>query len=386
MYIFAEPVTDAEADMIQSKNKKKIEDWEKQLLGKQSEEELTAKAKDASAAAVGDVATFSPSTNFEQEVTSDILEPTGNTEEGTITVDTASTVTEQEEPSINIPETSLGTSSAPAPASDGTDSTAYESTADADTTFLSALPEAHPDPHKPLLAMVLTTKSQQNGRQVNRPNNLLASETWKLRYSLTDVAIDTRAHAFYEACKNRRSKLMKDFVDAESENDPGGDFFRRILKEKAAQGRTWRKEQDEMEAAEAEAAAAASAGGEPAAQTQQHIVDMSKSSANFGHDLRDRDRPTTTTPPSSSSSSSSSFPLTTLETQAFERAERQLKQAGLETWEADDLARAVALRMVKTSKTKIEGRQKSTISVESYMEELYGVGGVGGGGSARKEH
>jgi len=317
--------------MIQTKNKKKIEEWERDLLGRKSEEELNADAREKE----------NTTTQPVSQVSAEVIEETLNAEEGVIE---AGVLNE------NVVQKDAGersTSSTETPAINDISGVqkdeSYESTTDADAEFINALPPGSVENNKPMLAMLLSTKSQQNGNHVNRPKDLSASDTWKLKYSLTEVAKDTRAHTLYEACKLRRSKLF-----AESSHDDGDpevqDHFRDILKEKAAQGRAWRKEQDELEAPEATHVSLA------------NVDDFECKSIN-----KRRTSSPTTSPK-------------TVEAQVLDRAERQAKQMGLETWRVDDTVRTIASRMVSKAMLKFDPHMAAnkTINVDDYLSVLYG--------------
>lgn len=332
MYIFAEPVTDEEADAIQNKNKKEIEEWERDLLGKQPDD---ARVAEAAGAAAVEAVTSSPSVHLEEEATAsvheeatasvsedvtpnipeeaivdisgettnvedattdipeevtagvqedantdtpeeaivDISKETTNAEEGTLIIGSTDTELALVDSLVDEPERLLETDSTAA-VSDGdaaklVEDGPYESTTDADAEFLASLPEEGTEAPKSLLAMMLTIKSKQNDDYVNRPIDLSDSDTWKMKYSLTEIQKPERAHSLYLACKARRHKLMANLKDKEEEPDAHYEQFINVLKEKAEQGRAWRKEMDDLEAAEARGS------------VQANMVDMSESTNNI---------------------------------------------------------------------------------------------------------
>ena len=92
-----------------------------------------------------------------------------------------------------------------------------------------------------ILAMTLSLRNKVNGEDVLRPENMTATDEWSVEYSLVEVPEPSRARALYKACQRRRSKKM------EPEDSHVVSGYVQNLRNISANGRAWRKEQDQRD-------------------------------------------------------------------------------------------------------------------------------------------
>jgi hypothetical protein len=161
-------------------------------------------------------------------------------------------------------------------------------TSTADSVFLNQIDDESPSstsPKPPLLAMTLTIRNKVDGRYILRPVNITTpppsldstddsldqtsesssnlhpfsksllqplppkepepSAKWTVEYTLTDVTNHDRAWTLYEACQQRRKKMLD--RDEESEEEREGQSYFRLMRELSEKGRVWRKEVERRE-------------------------------------------------------------------------------------------------------------------------------------------
>ena len=219
MYIFAEPVTEEQADAIQSTNKHKIEEWERSLLhgapshaaesdssGTHENGKLTLDESEIKSAAY----------NIEQDVTSEFLPQSGDQEWQDRSTESSS---DPEATSLSLPKE------------------LRESELDADKSEVSEDPG-------PLTAYVLSVTNHVNEKTVPRPRNpMTEADKWEISYSLSPVEDPVRAWKLYDMCRQRRYKEMSE----ESKQDDENDFYKNILKRVTADGRRWREQIEQQE-------------------------------------------------------------------------------------------------------------------------------------------
>ncbi|KAL9059738.1 MAG: hypothetical protein Q9162_001039 [Coniocarpon cinnabarinum] len=223
MYVFAEPVTEGQAESIQDANKEKIREWERSILhGAPTEEGQSASnrehteqdnpSKEGSLADAAD--------NVEQDMTSKLMAHSAGQHSKT-----------SQEGDI------AGSSIADAMRHNGANATAdssKEQTSNSDSQAASPEPDAGP-----LAAYVLTISNRVNGKYVTRPRNpFTAEDNWEIRYSLLPIDNPKRAWTLYNMCKARRSKELGE----EKKKDRDMDYFKNILRRITAEGKKYREE------------------------------------------------------------------------------------------------------------------------------------------------
>ncbi|KAF7586268.1 hypothetical protein BBP40_009181 [Aspergillus hancockii] len=206
MYIFAEPVTDDEIHAIQTKNQAEIDAYQRRILNLAPYE-----GEDASSSTDGVEESKTSSDTSRQEKPTD----------------------EKASPS----EDSLKQSEA-----------VYDSSSSLDASFLSELEnedaEKTAENDRELLAMTLVIKNNINGKQVERPNDLKATDKWTIEYELSELQ-GRQAHALYAACQKRREKALSG--RGEDETDVANNVYIRRLREISKRGREFRKQEDKLD-------------------------------------------------------------------------------------------------------------------------------------------
>ncbi|KAF2142977.1 uncharacterized protein K452DRAFT_317864 [Aplosporella prunicola CBS 121167] len=253
MYVFAEPVTDEEADAIQNGNKARIEEWERRVLGlDDAETEEVASAEHDENAFEND-----HDTNGQAEESSvdDVAKEFSNGDVAMPDISAAednyqheSTLTEPH----NLPEADINTFTLDTPieADEGA-----EALAEADTTSDASKPEAASesetateiDVSRPLAGWKLKICNKHDGKRVSRLNHLGAGEVWGVEYQFDEMSPAT-TRKFYQACKSRRKKLLETLMDeGEQDEERVLDYYRRILRDLSHQGRAWRDWMDSIQ-------------------------------------------------------------------------------------------------------------------------------------------
>ena len=97
-----------------------------------------------------------------------------------------------------------------------------------------------------VLAMTLTIRNKVNGKYVERPVHMQASDKWTLEYALAEVPSPLRARTLYEAAKNRR----KNVLTATDDKERWQSHYIKNLYSLSKKGRAWRKRKDELQASE----------------------------------------------------------------------------------------------------------------------------------------
>ncbi|KAH9843297.1 Mitochondrial protein [Teratosphaeria destructans] len=228
MWVFAEPVTEDEADAIQNKSKAKIAEFEGEVMG-------IEKKVDGTSSASGD---------------------DSSTEPETATVVHSDPLSAYAAATAKPPSPSRDSDPDPADAISGSQ---------ADVKFMKKLSSNLQDHTKPLFAATIILKNHVNGKacQNNRPRDLGKSDRWRVDYILKETLLSAQEKwARYEDMKLRRRKVL-DREDASLEEEGGGsaemgekmkarvekkeNVFLRQLREYAARGRHFRSRVDKLE-------------------------------------------------------------------------------------------------------------------------------------------
>lgn len=97
-----------------------------------------------------------------------------------------------------------------------------------------------------VLTMVLGIHNLVNGQHVVRPVNLDKHQSWTVNYVLAQVSEKKQSWKLYKECQRRREAgLGKQEIDLENK-------FKKNLRDLSAQGKVWRKQQDDLNAAKGE--------------------------------------------------------------------------------------------------------------------------------------
>lgn len=301
MYIFAEPVTDEQAESIQTTNRDKIREWEKSILGTDIEEKperdinstafispsaaSSTKSSTDVAAEPGPTNLELAAKNVEQDETSEILPEVsaplgsdalvGAAEKSNKPADqTASNVdatkvtgfskiisehaasleakSETSEPQPleagKPPTTSASGVAEPEPNFPPPEPIPDTSLA-GDTSLLSSIKPDTPPPG-PLFGTILSIRSTVNNAHVLRPSNpFTTSDKWDIHYTLANIDTPARCWSLFNACKARRHKEMSEEARQKSYDN---DYFKNMLRRITEEGRVWREGLEEEERVERE--------------------------------------------------------------------------------------------------------------------------------------
>ena len=197
MYIFAEPVTEEQADAIQNKNQEAYRAFERDVVGiKKDDPTLQAEWH-----------------KIQEQVNEELDEV--ETEEG-------EKVTGGEVDGDSVPSPTEETS-----------------TQDAES------PEPEPATG-PLMGWTLVVRHRLNGSYVERPENLKASDSWTVEYHIREIKEADR-WPLYEKVKKKRDDLIGEQRDSEGAK-AGLERYREVIRKYTNRGRKWREEQDALAA------------------------------------------------------------------------------------------------------------------------------------------
>tara|TARA_R110002003_G_scaffold1277_1_gene22832 strand:+ start:17396 stop:18157 length:762 start_codon:yes stop_codon:yes gene_type:complete len=94
----------------------------------------------------------------------------------------------------------------------------------------------------PLMGWTLTVRSKVNGGYVNRPVQLSKDDDWQLEYHIQEIPQESR-WKLYNALKDRRRDLVG---EDEEEVSAGLKTYRALIQRYSNRGREWRDEQDKI--------------------------------------------------------------------------------------------------------------------------------------------
>lgn len=286
MYIFAEPVTEEEADAIQSSGQDAIREFERTVIGIERDDDRS-KAEWKEIQARVDEEMEEDEENDEEDVVDDTddardedddhdgaalvsaeeireeidLEIDSDDTEGANDEVPLATETDDdgapeqsneaasemedengraevdsessESPENTDPDTEEGENETPATSADE-GGTEIESEAAQDTS-------THP-PH--VKGWTLTIRNRVNGSFVARPENLRPEDDWSIEYTIAEIT-PLRVDTLYEAVIARRKKLLTFNKDQENNSWKG---FRETIRKYTQKGRDWRETQDAIDA------------------------------------------------------------------------------------------------------------------------------------------
>jgi hypothetical protein len=209
MYIFAEPVTEEQADAIQNKSQDAHKAFERDIVG---------------------IVKDDPALQAEwQEIQGRVDEEMNNVEE----VDSKKTPTAED---VDAAAKELLTQSGEETA-DVADDPSPESSKESDA------PEV---PRGPLMGWTLAVRHRLNGEYVERPRKLEPDDSWTIEYHIRELN-ETDRWDLYEKVKKNRNELIGE------ERDKAGtkknmEKYRELIQKYSDRGRQWREEQDALAA------------------------------------------------------------------------------------------------------------------------------------------
>ncbi|GAB7342482.1 hypothetical protein MBLNU457_g0680t2 [Dothideomycetes sp. NU457] len=167
MYVFAEPMSETEINTIQSSQKERIAEFEREIMGVDLDEAASLKAKSQAIAAAAAASRPSPS---------------GDDEDASV-------------------------------AATATDKTTQDSGPDTSSK-------------RPLLGFTLTVRSKVNDIYVERPEDLRPKQRWDMEFSLQEISPE-KAHAVYAEVKHRRHLEFTKNQQFDDDETPSEDLLPR---------------------------------------------------------------------------------------------------------------------------------------------------------------
>ncbi|CAN9413890.1 unnamed protein product [Alternaria alternata] len=210
MYIFAEPVTEEQADEIQSAGEAAQKEFAQNVVG--------VGKGDAETQAAWQEAQDDVDEQVDAEKTSEEVEAQE---------DEHSTTVEDVEQDI-VEETAEA---------------AEEATEDSDDVAEDML-ENPAAPQGPLMGWTLTARSLVNGGYVDRPEQITEFDDWKIEYHVKEIPEEKR-WKLYKSLQARRHSLIGQDEEAV---DRGLKHYRDLIQRYSNRGRAWREEQDRINA------------------------------------------------------------------------------------------------------------------------------------------
>jgi hypothetical protein len=225
MYVFAEPVTEEQADEIQGAGEAAQKEFARNVvgLGKDDPEVQAAwhNIQDAVDEQV-DKDEEGKSTETSEEQSSERADAAKDAEEVKVQEQDLTTEIVEEESKDEVD-------------SQDTSSEVAEDAEDADTADLT--------PEGPLMGWTLSIRSKINGGYVDRPRKFSQEDDWKVEYHIQEIP-EQSCWKLYKALKERRHALvgMQD-----KEVDKGLAHYRSLIQRFSNKGREWRQAQDKLD-------------------------------------------------------------------------------------------------------------------------------------------
>jgi hypothetical protein len=224
MYVFAEPVTEEQADKIQSAGEAEQKHFARTVVGVGKDDPEAQEAW--------------------QNIQDEVDEQTDKDKDGIQANETPDKQDlEQEESIDNVEEATNGdvTSEVPSPGYEDVESAVAEEVGEsaasaeaADTTDSSS--------SGPLMGWTLTVRNKVNGGYVDRPNKIQEDDDWKIEYNVQEIPEESR-WKLYDALKDRRRALVS---KEDQEVDKSLQNYRSLIQRYSKRGREWRTKQDKL--------------------------------------------------------------------------------------------------------------------------------------------
>jgi hypothetical protein len=200
MYVFAEPVTEEQADDIQGVGEAAQKHFARTVVGIDKDDPKVQEAWQS----------------IQDEVDEQVDEDKGET------------LTEEKVDEEVLEEEDIEEGSEKAPVDDVID----QPTPAKDTEATDG----------PLMGWTLTVRSKVNGGYVDRPVKISKEDDWQLEYHIQEIPQESR-WKLYNAVKDRRRGLVG---EDEEEVDKGLQSYRKLIQRFSNHGREWRNEQDKI--------------------------------------------------------------------------------------------------------------------------------------------
>lgn len=232
MYVFAEPVTEAQAEEIQNRGAEVQKEFTRRVVGLGKDDPEVQEAwqgiqdtvdeqieMDGNGEAVDNVESENQAEQLresDEEVDENLSE---SEHEETEEVEESASEESTEEADNEESADDIATGKFP-PEEDSTDDTASRG---------------------PLMGWTLTVRSQVNGGYVHRPQSLGGADEWKLEYNIQEIPEGSRWKLYDAVTERRRANIGND-----EEVDQNLRLYRDLIRRYSERGRTWREEQDKL--------------------------------------------------------------------------------------------------------------------------------------------
>lgn len=213
MYVFAEPVTEEQADEIQSKGEAAQKHFARTVVGVGKDDPEVQEAW--------------------QNIQDEVDEQVDEDKIGKLADEAQDKqISEQEEATEVIEESGNEFDSQEAPSTSADDTPAADDTP----------PATDDTPRGPLMGWTLTVRNKVNGGYVDRPTKFENEDDWKLEYHIQEIPEESRWR-LYNAVKERRHGLIG---LEEQEVDKSLQNYRNLIQRFSNRGREWRETQDKL--------------------------------------------------------------------------------------------------------------------------------------------
>ncbi|KAF2128326.1 Pet127-domain-containing protein [Dothidotthia symphoricarpi CBS 119687] len=252
MYVFAEPVTEEQADEIQSTGEAVQKEFARNVVGvgKDNPEVQAAwqNIQDQVDEQVDEDKRGIPADKAQEgeadvEVTEDA--ETAATEEGTSEADEVKEdegADEVDEGLVVEEETEVDEGLVVEEEIEVEEATETSDAEETDETTEST-PAPEPEEKGPLIGWTLTVRSKVNDGYVDRPQALTPDDNWSIEYHIQEIEPSTRWR-LYDALKKRRHQLVG-LTDQEAAQSLI--HYRNLINEYSVRGRKWRDTQDKID-------------------------------------------------------------------------------------------------------------------------------------------
>lgn len=217
MYVFAEPVTEEQADEIQNSKSEARKKFERDVVGvKRDDPDIQAEWQDIQS-------------RVDEEVEGDELK--SRNEE----------IDEYEDPSDEDIEAVVESK---ALQSEAMESGAMEGEAMEGEAMEGDAVDGQTENSRPLMGWTLTVLNRVNGAYVDRPENLTSLDRWTVEYNIKEIAQSQCWKLYEKVVKEREAQLGQEKQD----QDISLSRYRDVIHRFSKAGRQWRKQQDKIDA------------------------------------------------------------------------------------------------------------------------------------------
>jgi hypothetical protein len=232
MYVFAEPVTEEQADAIQSIGEAEQKEFARTVVGVGKDDPEVQEAWKNIQDEVDQQTDKDKDGEVDENETPD-KEDLEQEESSNHDVASQASSPENESAEPVVLEEIEGSTEAAESA---------ESAEPAETTEPAEAEEIAEATDGPLMGWTLTVRNKVNGGYVARPKKLQEDDDWKIEYIIQDIPEESR-WKLYGALKDRRRGLV---TKEDQEVDKSLQHYRALIQRYSNRGREWRKKEDAL--------------------------------------------------------------------------------------------------------------------------------------------